>query len=137
MSENYLCFFAKALLNGQFRCKSAESFHIAERHGIQCSDEENHQQCETLANLLHEQSRFALGVTQLPQQATNNMELRVQCGGILGIQRSLSAEAEASSDIPTLIRQAILTFERIEKFPYPMIIQSVSQWKPHRRHRRR
>lgn len=137
MTEHYRCPFARALLNGHSRCKSAESFHIAERHGMQCCDQENHNHCSKLAELLHQQSRFALGITQLPQQITSNMELRIQCGGIHGLLNSISAEQQPPIDIQTLVQQAMIQFGSIEQFPYQTIIQSINQWKPRQRGRGR
>ncbi len=138
MSPSYRCPFAKALLNNHSRCQYAESFHIAERHGIQCKLPAAQANCEILAQHLHEQSRFALGVTHLPQQLTSNMELRIQCGGINGVQRVMSEEQqEAVPDIYNLVQDAIEKFGALEQLPYSKIVQSISQWKPKRRSRRR
>lgn len=138
MTNSYRCPFAKALLSGHSRCKNAESFHIAERHGMQCSHPEAQAICEDVATQLHEQSRFALGVTQLPQQMTSNMELRIQCGGINGLLDSTADFNEPSPvDIHRLVVQAISEFGTIEQLPYSRIAQSISQWSARRRTRRR
>ncbi len=132
------CPFAKALLSGQIQCQHAESFHIAERHGIQCNEPQAQPLCKALADQLHQQSRFVLGVTHLPQQMTSNMELRIQCGGINGILDLISPKKEAaSSDLFSIIEQAIAEFGTVEALPYSKIAQSISHWKPRRRSRRK
>ncbi len=131
-----ICPFAKALLNGQSGCCHAESFHIAERHGIHCTQKGGQQQCKTFSDQLHQQSRFALGITQLPQQMTSNMELRIQCGGINGLQHALGKET-SSTDIHQLVTEASSRFGGIAEIPYPEVIQSISRWSPRKRGRNR
>lgn len=136
MTNSFYCPFAKALLNSHSRCQFAESFHIAERHGIQCKQHVAHARCTSLATQLHEQSRFALGVTQLPRQMTSNMELRIQCGGINGIASCIDEpKPDSPLEIYSLITAAVEQFGNIEALPYSRIAQAISQWKPKRRAR--
>ncbi len=139
MNTPYYCPFAKALLSAHSRCRHAQSFHIAERHGIQCQGPESAQQrCDQLAKLIHEQSRFALGVTHLPTQMTSNMELRIQCGGINGIINCLQPPGlEPPVDIDILLTQAIDQFGNLEQIPFSRVAQSITQWQPRRRARNR
>lgn len=102
---------------------------------MQCTVPDAQLTCEAIAKALHEHSRFALGVTKLPQQMTSNMELRIQCGGINGIAAAVDGEYPAPVEIYTLIEQGIKEFETIEQFPYSTIAQAISQWKPRRRGR--
>lgn len=137
MTEARLCPFARALLKGQIRCQQAESFHVAERHGIQCSNPEKQTFCLEFSNHLHTKSRFALGVTHLPQQRTSNMELRIQCGGISGLLEVLDIElTPENNDLQQLLEEARERFQEVEQLPYQQIIQSISQWQPKRRGRR-
>ncbi|HIJ22215.1 MAG: hypothetical protein HON68_06505 [Gammaproteobacteria bacterium] len=135
MTNSYRCPFARALLSGHSRCQFAESFHIAERHGMQCKDAAALKPCEDLAAELHKQSSFALGVTHLPKPMTSNMELRIQCGGINGIVKitGSSTTSDYLIDIYSLLRLAVDQFGSIEALPYSRVMQSISQWKPRRR----
>ncbi|MBC8520139.1 MAG: hypothetical protein H8D24_07015 [Gammaproteobacteria bacterium] len=134
MTKSFPCPFAKAILNGHSRCKFSETFHISERHGVQCTQPSTQQLCAQLSSQLHHQSHFALGVTRIPKQITSNMELRIQCGGLNGLQQCTSREDE-TTDIATLIEMATEMFGAIDKMPYQQIIQSISQWAPKRRGR--
>ncbi len=134
MSNASLCPFAKAIQGCRSHCSKAESFHIAERHGIQCADLLAHSQCAAVSEQLHQHSRFALGVTQLPQQRTNSMELQIQCGGIQGIYETAPIE---ENNIFLLIKNAIEQYHGIEGLPYEKIIRHISGWKPPQRGKRR
>jgi hypothetical protein len=136
-SNSYHCPFAKALLCGHSHCQHAESFHIAERHGMQCRVPTAQALCDALALQLHQQSRFALGVTHLPQQMTSNMELRIQCGGITGVAECAApSETAAPVDVFDVVEQAISRFGSIEEIPYSRVVQSINQWKARRRGQR-
>jgi len=137
VTEAHLCPFARALLKGQIRCQQAQSYHVAERHGIQCNNPEQQLFCLGFSDHLHAKSRFALGVTHLPQQRTSNMELKVQCGGINGLLEALNTQlTPANNDLQQLLEQAREQFNGIDQLPYQQIIQSMSQWQPKRRGKR-
>ena len=102
---------------------------------MQCNQPEAQTTCESLALQLHQQSRFALGITHLPQQMTSNMELRIQCGGLNGIMSCLAQAPEPPADIYSLVEQAVTQFGGIEQIPYSKVAQSINQWKPKRRAR--
>lgn len=67
---------------------------------------------------------------------TSNMELRIQCGGIDGLQNTLG-ERGTSVDIHQLIGEASSRFGSIAEIPYLEVIQSISRWSPRKRGRRR
>ena len=110
---------------------------------MQCNQPEAQKICEKLAAQLHQQSRFALGVTHLPKQMTSNMELRIQCGGINGLVscvspvETLDTSSGSPVDLYRLIQQAIIENGSLDQLPYPKVAQSISQWKPKRRTRRK
>ncbi len=104
---------------------------------MQCNQPTAQERCESLATQLHQQSRFALGVTHLPQQMTSNMELKIQCGGLNGLKHCISNEPATVTDIYSLVDHAVLEFGSIEQLPYSRIAQSINQWQPKRRNRRR
>jgi len=136
MTKSSPCPFAKAILNGHSRCKFSETFHISERHGVQCTQPSTQQLCEQLSAQLHQQSHFALGVSRIPRQITSNMELRIQCGGINGLQQSCGHKV-GIADIATLVELATDQFGVMEQLPYQQIIQSISRWSPKVRGRKR
>ncbi len=104
---------------------------------MQCRSPAAQEVCELLSEQLHEQSRFALGITHLPQQMTSNMELRIQCGGINGIASCIEEDEQTPPvDIYTLVEKAVAQFGTIADIPYSRVAQSISQWKPKRRGRR-
>ncbi len=137
------CPFARAILSGHAQCAHSASFHIGERHGMQCTVENAQSHCAEFSDLLHQNSRFALGVIEIPEHRTANMELRIQCGGLSGLQHTFAESQNQTAqitnqlaDIQALITQALEQFKTIARFPYGKITRSIASWKPRRRGRR-
>jgi hypothetical protein len=73
-------------------------------------------------------ARFALQLTQAEGPLPHNKEIRVQTGGLLGLQKLLRPE-QANSDsvvnIHGLVEQAISEYRELEALPYDRIVQAI------------
>jgi len=57
------------------------------------------------------------------------MEIRVQAGGLCGIQALFSpGQQDKIEDIFALVEQAEIEFGSLEKLPYNQIVQSISSY---------
>lgn len=57
------------------------------------------------------------------------MEIRVQAGGLCGIRALFTpGQQDAIEDIVALVEQAGIEFGSLEKFPYQLIVQSISRY---------
>lgn len=119
------CAFEKALLSRCCNCELASRKNIAEREMVACSSAVSRQNCQTLRELLHANARFTLKLTQggpLPHAK----ELKVQCGGLIGLQRLVGVQTV--QNVHGLVLVAQEKFMGLENFPYSEIIQSVSAY---------
>lgn len=143
------CAFEKALLAGACACSMAARHNIAEREAVTCGSSAAREACAALRTLLRSKSAFALKLTQVEGPLPHAKEMKVQCGGLLGVQRSIdpaatpaaavqaftSAEAGLSSaapqglaavaDVHGLVRAAVEKFGGLANLPYSAIVQSV------------
>lgn len=143
------CAFEKALLAGACACSMAKRHNIAEREAIACDSSAACEECAALCALLRQKSAFALRLTQVEGPLPHAKEMKVECGGLLGLQRSIdtaaaaaapveafaSAEAGLSSTVPQglpsvadvhgLVRAAAEKFGGLANLPYSAIVQSV------------
>jgi hypothetical protein len=123
------CVFQGAL---QARCASCDLVakrSLAEREVLACTLPTAHINCETLSSLFHERATFPL---RLHPRAplTHATELRLQSGGLLGLQQVLAA---AKADVHQMVQQAQVTYGSLTQLPWDQIVESIKSWQPRRR----
>lgn len=122
------CVFEKAINARRCTCSQAKRFNLADREGVACESDEAHESCIRLLNIMRQKASFSLQLTQVPGPLPHAKEVKVQIGGMLGIQALLYPEknnAEVADDIHGLINKATKTFNSLEAFPYTEIVKSV------------
>lgn len=129
------CPFEKALLSGCGTCGLAQRRNIAEREAVACSAGLAREACATLLGLLRRNAAFALHLTRPEDRLTHAQEMKVQCGGLAGLQRALGG-SDAVGDVGALAQAAGGSENGLEGLPWSAIMQSVAAWQPRRRARR-
>ena len=123
------CEFEKALTNNKARCSYSRHFWLADREGYACKSAESSAKCCDLLSKLRENSRFILKLQQTGDNLPHNMEIRVQVGGLNGIQQLLAPEqTHKIEDIHSLVQQAEAEFGGLQRLPYNHIVQSISRY---------
>jgi hypothetical protein len=126
------CPFEKALLAGCGACSLSARLNIAEREAVACLDAAARDDCATLLGLMRRNSAFALHLSQADTPLTHAQEMKVQCGGLAGLQRALTGK-EAIGDIHALVQAARRAHADLAALPYAEIVQSVTAWRTRRR----
>ncbi len=133
------CAFEKALTNNQARCSYARHFCLADREGYTCRSETCAAICSQLLQNLRDNSRFSLKLKSVGAALPHNMEIRVQAGGLQGLQKALAPADDVRAgldDIRGLVDSAIQKFGKLDTLPYADIVQSVAQFQGRRRRHR-
>jgi len=123
------CVFQGAL---QARCATCELMaqrSLAEREVLSCTRPTAHINCETLLNLFHERATFPLHLKP-GAPLTHAIELRLQSGGLLGLQKALAATA---ADVHQMVQQAQIDHGGLTELPWAEIVDSIKAWQPRRR----
>ena len=128
------CPFEKALLANCGACSLSARMNIAEREAVACLDAAARDACATLLGLMRRNSAFALHLALSDAPLTHAQEMKVQCGGLAGLQRSLTSK-EAIGDIHALVQAARRAHADLASLPYAKIVQSVAAWQTRRRAR--
>ena len=132
------CEFEKALTNNKGRCSYSRHFWLADREGYACKSGESSAKCRELLQKLRENSRFILKLQQTGDKLPHNMEIRVQAGGLNGIQALFAVERDgAVEDIRQLVEQAETEYGSLEKLPFDRIVQSISSYQGRKSRKRR
>lgn len=122
------CVFEKAINARRSTCDLSQRFNLADREGVSCTSETGAIRCRQLLDLLRDNARFALQMTNVPGPLPHAKEVKVQIGGMLGLQKLLRPELindEIAHDINGLAEAAIQQFNSLDNLPYSEIVKSV------------
>lgn len=116
------CPFAKTILTSCASCSKSEKRNIAERELVVCSREASHARCIALRDLLRHNFTFALGKLHIDGPLPHAQEMRMQCGGLKGLQFAFD-DSEEVQDIDGLLEMAQQKFGELADFPYSQIVR--------------
>jgi len=123
------CVFEKAINSRICNCKQSQRFNLADREGVACTSKTHLARCDQLINQLHDNARFALQRLDV-KKLGHAQEIKIQNGGLLGLQNQLFAEEKANvEDIDALITSAEKKFKNLEGFPYSKMMQVISNYR--------
>lgn len=118
------CVFGKVILSRHCACSKVIKLYAAEREMVACSVDAEREQCGELLDLLRQNSAFALKLTHVVPPLPHGPEMRVQCGGLQGLQREVDG-SEVVVDVSALVASAKVKFGSLDNLPYSKIVQSV------------
>lgn len=123
------CAFEKGILSLKSQCAFQHMFRLADRHGVGCRDALMQQNCTAFLNHLRKQTRFVFKVN-IDGPLPHNKEVKVQNGGMLGVQQLLldHASSEVVEDISGLLNRSIELYGSVENIPYNRIMPSVTNY---------
>lgn len=138
------CVFEKSINNRRCDCALKRRFLIATREGIACRSEPALANCTLLLSTLRNKSRFALKIITVDGPLPHNKELRVQAGGMLGLQKIMASESiEFSSKIEGTVHNihhivvtGLKKYGSIETLPYSDIIKDIVTYQVRKKKRR-
>lgn len=126
------CVYEKALHTRRCFCALSTRFNLADREGVACESLAAHHDCQGFLDQLRGQTRFVFAQNTPDQPLGHAQALKLQHGGLLGLQQAVRGEEDAQEtieDVSALIRQALSRYADLAGFPYDEIIRSVSAFK--------
>lgn len=132
------CPFEKAILQRRCDCAHSRRFNLADREGTRCASSSSQPRCSALLALLREKAQFTLGRTRSGGPLPHGQEIRVQVGGLLGLQRAMGMASEDTAgigDIDALVDSALERFGALDALPFGDILRSVASFRARRRRR--
>ncbi len=126
------CAFSKALLRRCCGCSRSQRLLIAEREVMACRSPAAHERCSALVDTLRQKALFSLQLTHIEGKLPHGKEIKVQCGGLLGLSKTLSAALAAefpASDVHTLLDHAVSHYGAVEALPYGELVKAIVHFK--------
>ncbi len=136
--DNIFCPFARTIISTHNGCAHSTRYCVGERDSAACDSSTASADCASLAQLLRENARFALGVTDTAGLLTFGKELKILYGGLAGLQELVSTDNVVSdrvSDIHALVAVALQRYGTLQDIPYQHIVKNISAYQPARRAR--
>ena len=119
------CPFEKTILTHCAACSKAEKHNIAEREVVACNSVKAHERCIAFRDLLRHNFIFALGKLHIDGPLPHAQEMRMQCGGLKGLQFSLEG-GDQVHDVAALVEMAQQRYGELVKLPYSLIVQQAN-----------
>lgn len=126
------CVLEKALNTRTVACTHAERFFLADREGVGCKTDAAQCRCQDLLTRMRDGARFALQMTHIGGPLPHNKEIKVQAGGLLGIQALIYPERAGSDkvdDVFGLLNAADARFGAAAEYPYRDIVKHIARYK--------
>ena len=134
MSEEYKCAFNSTLLGKQFGCARAKA--IVRRGGpdVACSSESAHSRCERLFQHLKQAALPAFGVEDNLLSMPHSVLMKIQFGGLLGLQRLVEPAAGAEvKDIEALLTRTLEKYTDLAAVEYSALAADMTAYQLKRR----
>ena len=123
------CVFEKAINSRVCDCSEAQRFNLADREGVACNSTHGLKRCSLLISQLRNNARFVFQRTELSQVLAHTEEIKIQIGGLLGLQTLVSSDSERNvEDIDKLITLAETKYKNMEHFPYSQLVKNISTY---------
>jgi hypothetical protein len=134
------CVFEKTINSRRCTCRQSQRFHLADREGIACKSATGNALCTTLLSSMRSNARFALHLTSADGPLPHAKEIKVQTGGLLGLQGLIRPEHAENSNVENaigLIDAAIEKYGSIDALPFDIIVQAIVKFEGRRKRPRR
>jgi hypothetical protein len=119
------CPFARSILQRCASCALANRIQVAERELVGCQDRSAQTRCQEFHDRLLHSFSFALGKPRIDGPLPHAQEMRVQCGGLKGLQHTLDGSSEVSN-VAQLLDTAQGRWHGLADLPYSAIVHAAA-----------
>lgn len=118
-----LCPFGKALFSACVACSQAGRMNLAERELIVCRKTELQTRCVSMHDALRHNFGFAIHTLHDEAPIPHGQEMRIQCGGLRGLQDVLRGDAEVT-DVDGLMRAVMQRWPEEGDIPFSEVVHA-------------
>ena len=124
------CVLEKALNSRAVTCSHAERFCLADREAVGCKSDAAQRRCQDLLTRMRDGARFALQMTHIGGPLPHNKEIKVQVGGLQGLQALLHPDRTDTvvEDVFGLLNAAEQRFGALAAFPYQDMVKHITRY---------
>jgi len=130
------CPFEKAVLTNRCGCELSQRILLAEREAASCAHVDARDRCVELLGLLRDKARFALKETRIGAPLPHGKEIKVQVGGMLGLQELVGIAAQGATtvnNVSAVLDAALNRYGSIQDLPFQDLVRHVLNYEQRRR----
>jgi hypothetical protein len=134
--DDLKCPFKRVLLPGDFGCRHATVVTRREGPDIACGSAPAQSLCAEVLTRLKQQGLPALGHTDDLTELPHGVAMKVQMGGLLGLQRLAgvaAADPKVVADVGGVVTAAVERYRGAPAIPYADLIEDMSAFHLKRR----
>ncbi|MCW8933589.1 MAG: hypothetical protein OQK98_02585 [Gammaproteobacteria bacterium] len=123
-----LCPFSKPIIGSWCKCQYA---NLDERCAgkMTCLKSDQYLAgCYELVDVLKKQSCFILGISKPDQELTHMQLMKIRCGGLIGMQRVISAQPDTIPDVLNVMQQAEIMYGNVLDFPFNEVVRDIKEF---------
>ena len=127
------CPFEKAILSTRCGCEKSRKVNIAGREAVGCSSPAARQDCLALLEAMRRSAMFALRLTTPSNILPHSKEMKVQCGGMLGLRNLVlpdHAPEPHVENIHAVVAAAQALHGSLDALPYGEIVKQIAAFEP-------
>lgn len=137
--KELICPFSATLVKDDFCCKQATKIIRRGGNEIACNSADARQRCTRLFQHLKDTALPEFGVEDDLLQVPHGVLVKIQFGGLLGLQRISNADASVENriaNIDALLEASIESYGSIDSIPVNSLCEDIITYKLARRRRR-
>lgn len=123
-----LCPFSKPIIGHWCKCQYANMDERCAGKMTCLKAEQYISGCYELVEIFKEKSRFVLGLPHQDTELTHMQLMKIRCGGLLGMQKNLSAQPSDIPDVLETIQLAKDKYGDLAQFPYSEIVRDIKEF---------
>lgn len=130
------CVFEKTINSRRGACEQSARFCLADREGVACKSDAGNSMCTKLLDDMRRNARFSLHLTRADGPLPHAREIRVQVGGLLGLQKQLHPDTAGHNKVGNiygLVKQAIERYGSTDSLPFDLIVQEIVSFRGRRK----
>jgi hypothetical protein len=121
-----LCPFSKAMFSACVACPRAGRMNLAERELIVCDEAGLQKRCTRMHDALRHNFGFAIHILHDEAPIPHAQEMRIQCGGLRGLQDVLRGDAEVK-DVDELMCSVLQRWPEEGDIPFSEVVHAAHQ----------
>ncbi len=134
--QDFLCPFSQTLRSEAFGC--AHGVAVTRRDGpdVCCNSRPAQERCSALFQRMKQRALPAFGVEDDPQRMPHSVLVKIQFGGLLGLQQNLggpSPQSDRVENIHALVDHAVTSYGSLTDVPVADLIADITSYKVKRR----
>lgn len=128
------CPFERSILTPHCACEKSQQILIAGRESGSCTATDMQKNCQSYLRYIRSKASFTLKETRSNEPLPYGKEMKIQCGGLLGLQSIMGSDGEQSvENIYQLMSTALKQYARFDELPIEPVLKAINQFQVRRR----